>query len=40
MIVNFDDAGKNAKLALCQSELLPKLQMLSENIGNDPSVDA
>ncbi|KAG8864529.1 hypothetical protein FRB96_005032 [Tulasnella sp. 330] len=40
MIVNFDDDSKNAKLALCQSELLPKLQLLSENIGNDPSIDA
>ncbi|KAG9009591.1 hypothetical protein FRB94_011854 [Tulasnella sp. JGI-2019a] len=40
MIVTFDDDSKNAKLALCQSELLPKLQMLSENIGNDPTIDA
>lgn len=40
MVVHFDDETKNAKLALCQSELLPKLQELTNEICNDETVDA
>ena len=40
MVVAFDDDTKNAKLSLCQSELLPKLQHLTNEIRDDGAIDA
>jgi hypothetical protein len=38
MVVQFDDDAKNAVLALCQEEILSKLQQLVEDLKNsDPS---
>ncbi len=35
MILIFDDASKNAKLSLCQSDLLPRLQSVTETLCKD-----
>ncbi|KAG8948493.1 hypothetical protein FRC04_009701 [Tulasnella sp. 424] len=38
MVLSFDDENKNAKLALCQSDLLPKLESLTTDLCNkDPA---